>query len=139
MAVADPITAPCAPKGFTRRDVLAGLSGAALGAGCGRAAGPVAPVLSLPFVRAATRAEMRAGSAGRIFWSVQPSGNWAEDCRTGRRYGQMAVEYMGRSGQHQILQWAVIDMIRAGRQHSGIEVGFLSVFGQRAAAVASII
>lgn len=91
------------------------------------------PILALPFVRDATRAERAAGMAPRIFWSVTPTGNYTDDCNTGCRYAHLALDYMVRNNAPCIMQWAVFDMMRAGPEHSGVEVGFLSVFGTRAA------
>lgn len=90
------------------------------------------PVLALPFVREATDAERSAGAAPRCFWAVQPSGHYADDCRTGGHYAHLAVDYMLRERSPQILQWAVFDMMRLGRAHTGIEVGFMSFFGHLA-------
>jgi hypothetical protein len=91
------------------------------------------PVLALPFVRNTTLREQAAGAAPRCFWSVQPTGNYGPDCATGAHYAALALAYMVKSRTPQILQWAVCDMMTAGRGHSGIEVGFLSVFGRLAA------
>lgn len=93
---------------------------------------PPRSILSLPFVRDTTRAERKAGLPPRLFWSVQPTGNYGEDCETGSSYAKIALDYMTRENSHQVMQWAVFDMMRAGPEHSGIEVGFLSVFGQMA-------
>lgn len=91
------------------------------------------PVLALPFVRDTTLREQAAGAAPRSFWSVQPTGNYGPDCATGARYAALALNFMVAANSPQILQWAVCDMMTAGRSHSGIEAGFLSVFGRLAA------
>ena len=90
------------------------------------------PILSLPFVRATTRAERRAGMAPRTFWSVQPSGDYAKDCGTGALYGKLALDHMIQPNAAPLLKWAVIDMMRLGRDPTGIEVGFLTVFERQA-------
>lgn len=144
MATTNPITLPNGQKDLTRRNVLAGLT---------LAIAPMTvlphiasdlplfpldgslshPVLALPFVRDTTLREQAAGAAPRSFWSVQPTGNYGLDCATGARYAALALDFMVAANSPQILQWAVCDMMTAGRSHSGIEVGFLSVFGRLAA------
>lgn len=93
----------------------------------------VHPVLSLPFVCDTTAQEQAAGAASRCFWQVAPTGNYGADCDTGAAYAALALDYMVAANTPQVLQWAVFDMIAAGRRHSGIEVGFMSAFGQIAA------
>lgn len=95
-------------------------------------------ITSLPFVRDATRAERRAGMPPRIFWDVKPSGDYTKDCGTGARYAQLALEYMASQNFIPLLGWVVLDMMRNGPEYSGIEVGFLSVFGRNATAAAKI-
>lgn len=90
------------------------------------------PLLSLPFVREATRAERHAGMAPRTFWSVQPSGDYEKDCGTGGLYGKLALDHMIQPNAAPLLKWAVIDMMRLGRDLTGIEVGFLTVFERQA-------
>lgn len=96
-------------------------------------------LLELPFVRKTTRAEQRAGLPPRLFWSVKPSGEYGKDCDTGNRYARLALDYMAHYRAPELMQWAVFDMMRAGPEHSGIEVGFLSVFGQYGMATRMII
>lgn len=90
------------------------------------------PVLSLPFVRDTSRAEQRAGLPPRLFWNVEPSGDYSADCETGAHYARLALDYMTKDSFSGLLGWAVFDMMRPGPAHSGIEVGFLSVFGRHA-------
>jgi hypothetical protein len=141
MATANPITLPNRQKDLTRRNVLAGLT---------LLTAPMTvlphiasdlplflldgslshPVLALPFVRNTTLREQAAGAAPRSYWDVQPTGDYGPDCATGARYAALALDFMVSSRSPQIFQWAVCDMMTAGRAHSGIEVGFLSTFGQ---------
>ena len=93
---------------------------------------PPHPILSLPFVRQSTDAERSAGALPRCFWSVSPCGVHGTDCGTGTRYAEAALNYMEREQSTNVFQWAVLDMIRQGCPHSGIEIGFLSVFGRLA-------
>lgn len=139
MATANPIMLPNRQKALTRRTVIAGLSlsitplaqvlptmtsAQPLVADVGYA------VLALPFVRDRTAAELATGATPRCFWSVHPSGIYGADCETGAAYAALALNCMARSNLPQLLQWAVFDMMALNRRHSGVEVGFLSVFGQ---------
>ena len=90
------------------------------------------PVLALPFVREAMEAERAAGAAPRCFWSVEPTGAYGADCGTGGKYARLALDYMVRERTPYLLQWIVFDMMRLGRPHTGIEVGFMSFFGHLA-------
>ena len=61
---------------------------------------------------------------GCKFWVVSPSGNYTDDCRTGR---QLALEYLKFLTKSAFpLQWIVFDMPRDA-DRTGIEVGFLSI------------
>lgn len=86
-------------------------------------------ILSLPFVREATKAERKQGRHPRIFWDVQPTGNYGEDCDIGKSYAKQALDYMRQHGFPPLLNWAVLGMMEKGGASSGIEVGFLQVFG----------
>lgn len=96
------------------------------------------PVLSLPFVRDTTRAERQAGLPPRLFWSVCPTGSYTADCNTGSHFAQQALDYMMKYRAPCLMQTVVFDMmrpdsaIRAGSAKAGIEVGFLSFFGNQA-------
>lgn len=72
----------------------------------------------LPFVRERDKERDR-----RIFWDVQPSGRWLEDCMVGREYGRLYLERVKSYGAP-VLSWIVCDMIRAGR-YTGVEAGFV--------------
>ncbi|APE44153.1 hypothetical protein BOO69_12645 [Sulfitobacter alexandrii] len=121
----------------TRRAVLAAIpaTGAALTLPAPIFAGPEAsaeldPILSLPFVRDTTRAERQAGLPPRIFWSVEPSGDYMADCDTGSHFAHLAMSHMLEHNYSAIFNWAVFDMLRAGQERSGIEVGFLAEFAK---------
>ncbi|GGH53142.1 hypothetical protein GVY41_09075 [Frigidibacter albus] len=96
-------------------------------------------LLSLPFVRNTSRAEQRAGLPPRLFWSVKPSGDYGRDCDTGSAYAIQALDYMAEHRMPHLMQWAVLDMIRHVQERTGIEVGFLSVFGNYGMATRMII
>jgi hypothetical protein len=139
MATTNPITLPNGQKDLTRRNVLGGFTFAAaqmtwalnVSDDALPEATPLShPVLALPFVRNTTLREQAAGAAPRSYWDVQPTGDYGPDCATGARYAALALDFMVSSRSPQIFQWAVFDMMTAGRAHSGIEVGFLSTFGQ---------
>ena len=121
---------------MSRRDAIAPV--AALAA----APGPVveeAPdgdeiaITSLPFVRDTTPAERCAGMLPRIFWDVQPCGDYDKDFRTGESYACQALEYTVSQNFAPLLGWVIFDMMRNGPDCGGIEAGFLSVFGHAAA------
>jgi hypothetical protein len=144
MADTNSIMRPTGQKDLTRRTVLGGLTLAAstlalpipefefanlsaLDAGC-----LPHPVSALPFVRTATEDEKAAGAAPRDFWAVSPSGDYATDCGTGAHYASLAVDYMSATRSPHMLGWVVADMMALQRSHSGIEVGFASVFSRLA-------
>lgn len=89
-------------------------------------------ITDLPFVRDTTPEEQAAGLPPRLFWCVQPTGDYGKDCITGGEYGQQALAYMAKRDFPLLLTWAVLDMMRAGPEHSGIEVGFMSHMAGRA-------
>jgi len=139
MATTNLIMLPNGQKALTRRNVLGGFSLSAVQLTWAlNLSGDVLPdinplshaVLALPFVRNTTLREQAAGAAPRSFWDVQPTGDYGPDCATGARYAALALDFMVAVNSPQILQWTVCDMMTAGRAHSGIEVGFLSTFGQ---------
>ncbi len=67
------------------------------------------------------------------FWNVKPSGDYVKDCETGRSYARVAFEHMKRTDFIALFTWCVMDM--PAREHcSGIEVGFLEYFAERATA-----
>ncbi len=78
-------------------------------------------ITNLPFVK--------SQKGGNCFWSVQPTGDYAEDCVTGHRYAVLAIEYMKKDNLGILLPWCVRDMPK-GKDSSGIEVGFLSFVGK---------
>lgn len=75
-------------------------------------------VSDLPFVATA--------SDGRIlsYWHVTPRGDWCEDCRIGREYADLFVEFMRDGDRPFLLQRVMEDLVRSGKK-SGVEVGFL--------------
>jgi hypothetical protein len=64
-------------------------------------------------------------------WSVQPTGDYEEDCATGRRYATLAIE----QGDCRAIENALASMPRFD-QDSGIEVGFRYVISKAAVAYA---
>lgn len=137
MADAIPNTMPTRQKDLSRRNVLVALTAPLMAphimgtvpAFTRKTLPPHSPTV-LPFVTDATMEERSAGVTPRSFWSVVPTGNYGADCDTGAAYAALALDYMAAARSPQILQWSVFDMISMGRVHSGIEVGFMSVFGK---------
>ena len=79
-------------------------------------------------------------AAKRCTWSVKPTGNYGDDCATGRAY---AIEFLrscdGTAGWTSLLQEIVGDMIRAGPDGdfadgdpkvNGIVIGFMGQIGR---------
>ena len=64
-----------------------------------------------------------------VFWDVEPSGDYAMDCQTGRKYASLALEHMIKEDFIPIFSWAVMDMPRK-KDATGIEVGFLEFFAE---------
>jgi hypothetical protein len=83
-------------------------------------------ILGLPFVKKT--------KDGIIFWSVKPSGNYNNDCQTGKAYGELAIKHMIQADFKPFLTWCVLDM-PSKKNFSGIEVGFLEFFAEQAVSV----
>jgi hypothetical protein len=141
MATTIPIMLPNGQKDLTRRAILGALAISMLPVArtlpsinidLTAAEPPVHPVLALPFVRDSRDDERASGAAPRCFWSVAPSGNYRTDCGTGAHYASLAVDYMSATRSPHMRGWVVADMMALQRSHSGIEVGFASVFGRLA-------
>lgn len=146
MANPKPIMLAVGQKGLSRRALLAGLSFSSFtlcmplpsfAAAMSGDTSPLTaadtddhPVLSLPFVRDTSGIERALGADPRLFWSVQPTGDFMRDCATGADYASAALDYMVAANAPEVLSWAVFDMMALPRARSGVEVGFLSTFGR---------
>ena len=75
-------------------------------------AAPTITAAHLPFVQ------------GRNYWSVTPSGDYADDCATGRAYARDALLWMVCGDFGAMLGYIVQAMPR-GTNMGGIEIGFL--------------
>lgn len=64
-----------------------------------------------------------------VFWDVQPSGDYALDCQTGRKYASLALEHMLKEDFIPIFTWVIMDMPRK-EDVTGLEVGFLEFFAE---------
>lgn len=60
------------------------------------------------------------------YWEPDRSGEWDEDCATGRKAAADLVSYIKRSNNPHILRLVLADMFRDGRKGDGVEVGFMS-------------
>lgn len=87
------------------------------------------PKVALPFT--AERSSSDDNAQRRIFWLVEPSGDWKDDTHIGSEYGRIYLEHARRTHRGPLLGWVVADMIRGG-QFTGVEAGFLSVVGRAA-------
>jgi hypothetical protein len=78
-------------------------------------------------------------SGGINAWNVSPSGNYAEDCKTGNAFAIQFLKSCDKTyGWQSLLQVIVADMIRAGTDGefpngypkiNGVVIGFMSVIG----------
>lgn len=77
---------------------------------------------SLPFV---------ARKAGRIvsYWSPARTGDYGEDCQTGRRYADMLMQFLRESGKPHVLPWIAQALPDQG-QFGGVETGFTARIGE---------
>lgn len=82
---------------------------------------------SLPFV------DKDRGQDQRLFWVVEPSGEWTDDAAVGASYAQVWLHRLA-AGTAPPLGWIVRDMIKAGRW-SGIEAGFLRMISNVRASI----
>jgi hypothetical protein len=78
------------------------------------------PVGWLPFVADT--------DAGRSYWAIEETADYVKDCAKGRALARDLLHDMRRTGDTHALNWALADMIRAGR-FSGVEAGFCSELG----------
>lgn len=69
----------------------------------------------LPFV------QDTPGSA-RVFWKVQPTGDYAKDCETGRGYARATRDYLLDGGAPSVL--GQIASAMPPRPWSGVETGY---------------
>jgi len=68
---------------------------------------------------------------GADFWSVEPTGNWSEDTRTGRSYADEFIAFAQKEDAANVLGSVVRSMIGHGA-YGGIEAGFMSGVAARA-------
>lgn len=86
-------------------------------------------------------------SAARCTWDVAPTGNYSDDCETGKAY---AIEFLkscdGTVGWSTLLAQIVADMIRAGPDGTwsdgrgrlnGVVIGFMGTIGKQLCMLAS--
>lgn len=86
---------------------------------------------SLPFF--ASRRPKKGQLGNRNFWSVKPSGDYFQDCKTGQAYALLFLEAEEVSDCGTLLQCVVADMPRDAA-FTGLEVGFMEVIGFAATA-----
>lgn len=61
-------------------------------------------------------------------WVVTPSGDYSEDCATGRQYFEMVVQ---RRDENPLLPMRVIQGMIAKGECGGVEIGFLTALSER--------
>ena len=80
---------------------------------------------ALPFMKNIGKEERKEiGHNRRVYWTVEPSGDWGKDLNTGRSYGRAAIEFMRKYGRYWLLGFVVQDMIMR-RKWGTVEQGFL--------------
>lgn len=68
----------------------------------------------------------------RCFWHVSPHSNdFLLQMEQGELYAIQTLRSMKKENFSPLLGWCVLDMPRYG-QHTGVEIGFLSVFAEMA-------
>lgn len=88
------------------------------------ASGPAGEI-RLPFIK--TCAKPDDEGLRRDFWSVEPSGDYLQDCTVGAFYGRLTVAESRRLGEGWLLQDIVWAMVRrADKRHKGLIIGFCS-------------
>ena len=96
---------------------------------------------ALSFVR--RRKEGRKRGCGYDYWAVTPSGNYGDDCATGRQLAQEYLAFIGKwpaNGNSTLLTCIVRGMIDQGKNGgawSGLHVGFLSGVNSHAMTMAA--
>jgi hypothetical protein len=74
--------------------------------------------------------EGRKRMCGYNYWAVQPTGQYGNDCTTGKKFAYEYLEFLAK-GPAFPLQWILEDMRK--QCHNGIEVGFLGTVTRVAA------
>ena len=64
-----------------------------------------------------------------VFWSVNPTSDYVKDCKTGQKYGALALDHMVKADFAPLLIWCIMGMPRR-ENCSGIEIGFLEYFSE---------
>ena len=84
-------------------------------------------ISNLPFVKNHGKGENKK----LTFWNTKPNGNYGDECIIGKAYAQQTISYMEAEDLTPLLGWIVL-AIQEKPNHSGIEVGFMSVIAQYA-------
>lgn len=66
------------------------------------------------------------------YWSVNPTGNYAADCETGRFYAYELIDYIAATGYPAALGYVASAMPQADRR-TGLETAFWSAIAAEAA------
>jgi hypothetical protein len=92
----------------------------------GKVDGKLPETESLPFVKRKQPDRRKGG--GYDYWAVKPSGNYGQDCETGRGYAQMLLPSLKYNAGINMLGSIVLDMIQAGPDENGkgLIIGFMA-------------
>lgn len=83
----------------------------------------------LPFVKDIGKGK----KTKRTFWHTESTGDYMKDWALGERYGMLALEYMMKNGETNILGWSVLAMQETNIEEAkGIKLGFLSFMARAA-------
>lgn len=66
-----------------------------------------------------------------VFWRVDPTGDYAQECLAGEQYATAALDFMLEANFTPLLGWIVKDMAEINN-FSGIEIGFMSTISEKA-------
>jgi hypothetical protein len=81
------------------------------------------PTTALSFVAERDKKTRKLTDNGRVWWSIEGTGDYLIDCGAGARLAEEFLRYHNATREHFILGWIVRDMIAKGR-FTGVEVGF---------------
>ncbi|WP_275790469.1 hypothetical protein [Pararhizobium gei] len=82
----------------------------------------------------------RKVGCGMIYWNVETTGSYTEDCKLGGQYGTEFLTYIGRhptNGNATLLGCIVADM--DGHPATGLKIGFMAEVNRYAMGLARII
>ncbi|GJL73379.1 MAG: hypothetical protein NMNS01_25780 [Nitrosomonas sp.] len=89
-------------------------------------------IISLPFAAVKGKGKNKTYS----LWHTRPNGNYMDECLLGEQYAHRAIRYMIENDYSPLLGQIILDM-KKQKNHSGVEIGFMSVIAKYAIATAA--